>query len=436
MDQEQREAIARFRFGVISDLVGGVRFEPGEASRIIREKSEQRYNIPHSPRTRISEPTLRRWIWQYEKSGRKLEALCPASRNDQGKSRRVDDETIAALIRLKRQTPSVPVERLLQDLREKSLITPGTTLCQSTAYRILRQVGLTGRAISANTDRRRFEAEYPNDIWQSDVMHGPSVEVDGKLRKAYLIAVLDDHSRLLPHAEFFLSERLESWLATFRQALLTRGMPRKLYVDNGAAFRTKHLERICASLGIALAHTPPYTPQGRGKIERFFRTVRTRFLPYFKCGTLEELNLSLDVWVREEYHQRPHSSTGETPFVRFARHLEIIRTAPTDLEDHFRKEARRRVAKDRTISLDGRIFEAPTKLIGEHVCLLYHEDRLDRVEVFYQNTSHGLLVPVDLKVNCQVKRHRDKDRLLIEELPENHCASGKLSFVANDEVLP
>ncbi|OGZ16718.1 MAG: hypothetical protein A2494_02525 [Candidatus Lloydbacteria bacterium RIFOXYC12_FULL_46_25] len=435
MEQEQREEVARFRFGVISDLVGAVRLEPGESAQIIREKCEQRYNIPHSSRSRISEPTLRRWIVQYEKSDRKLKSLYPANRADQGKSRRVDDETIAALVRLKRQKPSVPVERLIDEMKAKSLITPGTTLYQSTAYRILKHVGLTGRSISANTDRRRFEAEYPNDIWQSDVMHGPSVEVDGKMRKTYLIAVLDDHSRLLPHAEFFLSERLEFWLVTFRQALLTRGLPRKLYVDNGAAFRSKHLERICASLGIALTHTPPYTPQGRGKIERFFRTVRTRFLPYCKGNTLEELNLSLDVWIRKEYHQRPHSSTSETPFARFARHLEIIRTAPADLEDHFRKAARRRVAKDRTISLDGRIFEAPTKLIGEYVCLLYHEGQTDRVEVFHQNASHGLLVPVDLKVNCQVKRHRDKDRLQLEEQSENRCTSGQLSF-ANKEVKP
>ncbi len=225
MEQEQREEIARFRFGVISDLVGAVRLEPGEAARLIQEKCEQRYNIPYSPRTRISEPTLRRWIGQYANSGRKLESLYPANRNDQGKSRRVDDETMAALIRLRRQNPSVPVERIIKEMREKSLITPGLTLYQSTAYRILRQAGLTGRPTATQTDRRRFEAEYPNDIWQSDVMHGPSVAVDGKLRKTYLIAVLDDHSRLLPHAEFFLSERLLSWLDTFRQALLTRGLP-------------------------------------------------------------------------------------------------------------------------------------------------------------------------------------------------------------------
>lgn len=432
MEQEQREEIARFRFGVISDLVGAVRLEPGEAARIIRHKSEQRYNIPHSNRTRVSESTIRRWVMRYEAGDRRLSALYPATRADQGKSRRVDEETIAALVKLRQQKPAVPVARLLEEMKEKSLISPGVTLCQSTAYRILKGHGLTRGSMTKKIDRRRFEAEYPNDIWQSDVMHGPSVEIEGRTRKAYLIAVLDDHSRLLAHAEFYPSERLTSWLDAFRQALLSRGLPRKLYVDNGAAYRTKHLERICASLGIALVHTPPYTPQGRGKIERFFRTVRTRFLPYFSGTTLEDLNIALDLWVREEYHQRTHSSTGETPLVRFARHLEIIRTAPADLEDHFRKEARRRVAKDRTISLDGRIYEAPTKLIGEYVRLLYHEDRLERIEIFHQNSSHGFLVPVDLRVNCKVRRKRDKDQLLVEETGKTRYRSGKLSFTARE----
>jgi transposase InsO family protein len=434
MNQEQRENVARFRYGVISDLVGAVRLEPGESAKLIRNKSKQRYNIPYSHRTRISNSTLWRWVRRYENSGRQLSSLFPEHRADQGKSRRVDEETIMALTRLKRQKPSVPLNRLLQEMGEKSLITPGTTLCQSTAYRILKQAGLSGHQLQPQTDRRRFEAEFPNDIWQSDVMHGPSVETDGRMHKAYLIAVLDDHSRLLTHAQFFLSERLDSWLDAFRQALLARGLPRKLYVDNGAAFSSKHLERICASLGIALVHTPPYTPQGRGKIERFFRTVRTRFLPYFSRGTLQELNLAFDAWLRDDYQQRSHSSTGETPLARFARHLEIIRPAPADLEDHFRKQARRRVAKDRTVSLDGRLYEAPTRLIGEYINLLYHIDRPDRVEIFHQNTSYGMLVPVDLKVNCTVKRKRDKDQLLIEEHADNRYQSGKLSL-ADKEVI-
>ena len=432
MNQEQREEIARFRFGVISDLVGAVRLLPGEQAKLIRNKSQQRYNIPHSPRTRISQSTLWRWVRAYEDSNRQLASLYPGQRADRGRCRRVDDDTILALTRLKRQKPGVPLYRILQEMQEKSLVSPGITLCQSTAYRILKQEGLASRQAQPQTDRRRFEAEFPNDIWQSDVMHGPAVEADGRLHKAYLIAVLDDHSRLLPHAQFFLSERLQSWLEAFRQALLTRGLPRKLYVDNGAAYSAKHLERICASLGIALVHTPPYTPQGRGKIERFFRTVRTRFLPYFLGGTLLDLNIAFELWLREDYHQRVHSSTGETPFARFARHLEMIRTAPHDLEDHFRKEARRRVAKDRTVSLDGRVYEAPAKLIGEYIQLLYHTDNCDRVEIVHKNTSYGLLAPVDLRINCSVKRKRDKDQLLTNH--QGDYTSGKLALAGSKET--
>lgn len=427
MDHEQNEEIARFRFGVISDLVGGMRLNPGEAAGIIRNKSKQRYNIPHSNRTRISESTIRRWVRKYETGGRKLSSLYPGQRSDKGKSRRIDGETISALTGLKKEKPNVSVELLIKEMQEKNLITPGITLYPSSAYRILRQHGLSGPQVKEQVDRRRFEAEYPNDIWQSDVMHGPSVKVEGKMRKAYLIAVLDDHSRLLPHAEFHLSEKLASWLDVFRQALLSRGMPRKLYVDNGAAYRTKHLERVCASLGIALVHTPPYTPQGRGKIERFFRTLRSRFLPYFMGSTLEDLNEALDLWVQDQYHQRVHTSTGETPFERFARHLEIIRTAPPDLEDHFRKEARRRVAKDRTVSLDGRLYEAPTRLIGEYIRLLYHQDRLDQVEIIHANQSQGMLVPINLNINCQVKRKRDKDQLTTKP-EQSRAGAGKINF--------
>ena len=342
----------------------------------------------------------------YLNSGNQLASLYPQERSDRGRSRRVDEETILSLVKLRKELPGLPVIKLLEEMEKRKLSPPGMAISLTTAYRILKQEGLSGKERAAKIDRRRYEAQYPNDIWQSDVMHGPKVEVGGGHRKAYLIGFLDDHSRLLPHAEFYLSERLDSWLDAFRKALMTRGVPRKLYTDNGAAFRSRHLERICASLGIALVHTPPYTPQGRGKIERFFRTVRSQFLPYFMGGTLSELNIALDLWIREDYHQRRHSSTAQTPFNRFADHVELIRAAPADLEDHFRKEVRRRVTKDRTVSINGRLFEAPTKFIGEQLSLLFHEHRPDRVEIIHKGRSHGLLVPLDLTLNVDAKRDK------------------------------
>ncbi len=420
MKIKQLEEIALFRFGVINELVGATRLEHGDFSQLLQEKSKQRWNIPSSNRTRLSSSTIRRWVKLYEASGRQLSSLYPVRRSDRGKSRQVDEETILSLVRLRKEMPALPVNRLILEMEKKNLVSPGYTLRLSTAYRILKREGLSGATPAVKTDRRRFEAEYPNDMWQSDVMHGPHVLVNGKKRKSYLIAFLDDHSRLLPHAEFYLSERLDSYLDAFRQALLTRGMPRKLYVDNGAAFRSRHLERVCASLGIALIHTPPYVPQGRGKVERFFRTVRQQFLPCYNGEFLDDINIAFDLWVSKDYHQRNHSSTGQSPFNRFTRHLELIRTAPVEMENHFRKEVRRRVTKDRTVSIDNRLYEAPTKLIGEQVSLLFHEHKPDKVEAIFKGESQGLLTPVDLKVNNKVKRDTDKQVFKQGKLPFTH----------------
>jgi hypothetical protein len=257
-------------------------------------------------------------------------------------------------------------------------------------------------------DRRKFEARLPNDIWQSDVMHGPKVAVDQKHRKAYLIAFLDDHSRLIVHSAFYLSENITSFMSAFEKALAKRGLPKKLYVDNGAAFRSHKLAFTCASLAISLVHARPYKPQGKGKIERFFKTVRGQFLPMADTSDLAQLNRSFSDWLENTYHQRKHSATCMTPFDRFTSKLECIRKAPKNLKNHFRKAVYRTVFKDRTITLNGRLFEAPVALIGKRVLLLYHENEPEKVEIFFNQVSYGLLVSVNLHVNCRVKRDQCK----------------------------
>jgi hypothetical protein len=258
-------------------------------------------------------------------------------------------------------------------------------------------------------DRRKYEAELPNDIWQSDVMHGPKVTVEGRQKKTYLIAFIDDHSRLIPYARFYLSENLTCFLDAFEKALLKRGLPRKLYVDNGAAYRSHHLEHICASLAVALIHATAYQPQGKGKIERLFRTVRCQLLPTVNTDpTMEALNDKLDQWLHE-YHQRRHSATGKTPYQRFVKNMQCLRPAPDDLKDHFRAVVRRTVAKDRSVTVNGRLFEAPVSLIGKRIDLLFHKDCPQRIEARLKNKSHGYLPVVDLNVNCRVRRDRQSN---------------------------
>ena len=415
MTEELQKQVAVFRFGIIHDLVGGTRLEHGEREELLREKCDRKWVIPGSHRSRICRGTVLRWVKLYTDSGSKLESLYPKRRTDKGQGRVLDEDTCQALIALRHQLPKLPVPELVKTMNERRLVTSGTTLNLTTVYRLLHNHNLMAKEQPAAADRRKFEAELPNDLWQSDVMHGPHLLQGSKLRKSYLIAFIDDHSRIIPHGQFYHSEALLPFLDAFAAALRKRGLPVKLYVDNGSAFRSRHLEYTCASLGISLIHARPYMPQGKGKIERFFKTVRTRFLPGFKGTTLPEINEAFALWLEHEYHGRVHSSTGQTPFDRFTLQMHCLRGAPDNLMDHFRTTVRRRVNKDRSVIVNRRLYEAPVALIGKRVEILYHEDAPELVEIRCQGDSYGLLRQVDLHVNSRVKRDKNGQVELVSD---------------------
>jgi transposase InsO family protein len=408
MTEDEKMQVAVFRFSVIGDFVTGVQMSRAEKRRLMREKSTRKWQIPFSEKTRISMGTIGGWCRCYRNSNGDLKSLYPKDRSDQGKTRAMDEETCLSLTTLRLKMPALSVPQLIERMNREKRVTPGITLNNSTVYRFLHEQSLMSPQVKP-VDRRKFEAELPNDLWQSDVMHGPKVDVDGKMRKTYLIAIIDDHSRLIVYARFYLSENLASYLDAFENAIATRGLPRKLYVDNGAAFRSRHLEYIAASLAISLIHAKPYTPQGKGKIERWFKTVRGRFLSMYTATTLIELNEALRFWITETYHKTIHSSTGQTPFQRFTAKMHCLRSSPANLKDYFRKVARRTVSKDRSITLNGKLYEAPVALIGKRVELLYHGSQPERVEVKYQNKSFGLIRTLDLNVNYRVKRDKNNN---------------------------
>lgn len=408
MDEEAKSRVAQFRFGVIHDLIGDRKLARGERRRLLQEKSACVWEIPYSERTFISASTILAWAKRYEKGGRRLESLYPEVRRDRGRSRALDEETVTSLVELKKQLRGASVPVILREAKLRKILHTGIQVHPVTIYRLFRERGLMNRQDVAE-DRRRFEAELPNDIWQSDCMHGPRVRVEGKSRKSYLFAFIDDMSRMIPHAAFYQNERVDTYVGALRIALAKRGLPRKLYVDNGPAFRSHLLGHATAALAIALIHSKPYQPQGRGKIERFFRTVRMQFLP--TCSeemTLEQLNGKLTKWLDEEYHATIHSSTHQTPVARYLKHAHLIREAPADLHDYFRIHVVRKVDRDRTVSLGGRLYEAPVCLIGKTITLLHHEDDPLRVEALYQGSSHGMLVPLDMNINCRIRRQSNR----------------------------
>ncbi len=432
MTEEMKKRIATFRFGVISDIVTSSNLDYGEQERLVREKCERQWEIPYTPRTYISRSTVFDWIRKYKESGNKLDSLYPKGRCDAGVSRTIDDETVAFIIQTKKENPALSLENLInQTVRKNSGLTRHM-LPESNVYRILKSQGMIGNKLRTPKDRRKFEAENPNDMWQSDVMHGPKLLYKNKLRKTYLHAIIDDHSRLIPNACFYFSENLVTYLKFLEEAFQRRGLPRKLYVDNGAAFKSHHLKYVAAGLETALINAKPYQPEGKGKIERWFKTVRSSFLPTFNGDTIEELNTSLTRWVNKKYHHRIHSSTGEKPVNRFASNMECIRMAPSNLTDYFRKTVRRTVARDRAVTINGSIFEAPVALIGKRVELLYHEESPDKVEVKFEQKSYGFIEKVDVHVNCRVRRNKDRANDIDIDSNATDYKGGKL-FAGGDD---
>ena len=420
MNEAQKKEVATFRFSIISDLIIGGLPDKESLRILIRQKAGRQWKIPYSERTTISETTIKRWIDIYMSGNQNITTLYPKNRSDSGGSRAMDDETAATLLRMQKNYPGQHITELVYAMEQQGLMSPGRSPSPSTIYRFLKINGNPENK-TPKVDRRRFEAEFPNDIWQSDVMHGPKLKIDGKIRKTYLIAFIDDHSRLIANAVFELSENLKCFLKAFKVALLSRGIPRKLYVDNGSAFKSNHLSYIAAALQINLIHAKPYSPQGKGKIERFFKTVRGSFLsgPMIQevadaNHPLMELNEKLSVWLMDRYHLKCHSGTSEAPLERFKNGIEIVRAAPDNLNNYFRLTVMRTVTKDRVVHLNGKLFEAPVDLIGERIELLYHNDDHSDVEARFNGKSYGLLKPVDLGVNVKVRRAKYNAEITLE----------------------
>jgi len=269
------EKIALFRYALIAPLVLET-LPRGELTRRAEEIAARKYEIPYSQRISLSVDTLLDWALRYRRGG--FPALAPQPRCDRGQSRVVPPQLAELIERLKRENPHRTGMTLLRELALVSG-TDSPVISAATLYRFLKQRGLTTRQLLAAPAHKKFEAERSNQIWQSDMLFGPYVQRPGGGRmQAFLYAILDDASRLIPHAEFYAHQGLDAFLDCLRQAVAARGLPTRLYVDNAKVYRSSQLARIAAAIGILITHTPPYQPEGRGKVERWFRSVREQFL--------------------------------------------------------------------------------------------------------------------------------------------------------------
>ena len=406
MTKEGSTDVALFRYQIIAPLLS-VTGPRGTQKREIEKIAARLHEHPRRGKVSVGVGTIEEWLLRYRRDG--LDGLEDKRRRDLGTSRKIDSDLAEALAELAEGKPDLDGSGLLAELAatRKDISMPSL----STLYRFLRSRGLDQRRAPGRKDHRAFAFDLAGDCWQGDVMYGPSLPAkDGQRRKTYLIAILDDATRVVVHAQFYFEQHLRSLKDCLKQAMLKRGVPRRFYFDNGQIFRSRLLLALSARLGIQLIHTRPYQPQGRAKLERWFLTVRRNFLPRVdcdQCGGLDAFNRLLFAWIEGEYHQRPHRGLdGEPPLDRWLRISDGIRPLPldVDLDALFMDEVTRRIAKDGTLTLAGKRFEAGPRFIGRKVTVRFDPFDLRSVHVLVASGESVVAFPVDLSANRRVAR--------------------------------
>nr|WP_202499104.1 DDE-type integrase/transposase/recombinase [Streptomyces sp. SID5476] len=384
-----------FRYMLIREAA-----DPGLTGRqrgaLVRKLAQQEHIDADGRPVRITRWTLDRWILEWRQGG--FDALVPSPRQSQP---RTPPEVVELAMALKKENPDRTAAQVRRILRAQLGWAPD----ERTLQRMFHRTGLVAlRTAKPAHAFGRFEADRPNELWVGDALHGP--RIDG--RKTYLFAFLDDHSRAVVGHRWGFMEDTVRLAAALRPALAARGVPQYIYVDNGSAFVDSWLLRACAKLGIKLVHSAPGRPEGRGKIERFFRTVNGEFTVEIasdkgevgrEIKDLAEMNRLFTAWVENIYHRRVHSETRQEPLQRWMAAAPFPVPRPADLAEAFRWSEHRRVAKTATVSLHGNRYQVEPELVGHKVELVFDPFDLTFLRVRLDGKDAGTATPF------QINRH-------------------------------
>lgn len=424
MEDPRRRDIALFRYGLVREAVDPD-LSPAQRGRLVRDLAARDHRGPDGRRVRVGRSTLDRWIRAYRAGG--FDALVPQPRKTGPIS---DVELLDLAVRLKRENPARTAahvtELIVTDLAERAQgrQVPSVRTVQRHFARLGVNVGGDGRPAEAFG---RFEAAGVNDLWVGDVAHGPRIAG----RRALLFAFLDDHSRLVVGHRWGRTEDVLRLEAALRRGLASRGVPKRVYVDNGAPFVSHQLQRVCAVLGMHLIHSQPKRPQGRGKIERFFATVRSQFLVEIaddQLDGLDRLNELFTAWVETRYHRRTHRETGQSPLARFTAGGVPQVPPPELLREAFLWAETRTVRKTATVSLHGNRYEVDPVLVGRRVQLVFDPFDLATIEVRFNDTSFGAAVTHQVATRVHPKA-RPEDPDVLDGMPATPTGIDYLALI-------
>lgn len=431
MDHEERERlrqqIADFRYSVVGELCNPY-LTDDERKALIKVKTEMLYVIPGSKKTSITSETIRTWTTKYRRFGK--EGLLPKQREDRGRPRSFTDEEASRIIEMLENKPKWTATSVVKKLQMDGLVK--TDIKSSALSRFVQGNNLTKKQrvkVLDDKDQRRFAFEGPLQCVQADAMHGfPVPNGKGTKQKAILLAFIDDATRRILYACFAFSEKSILFEKGINHILKAHGKIGRLYVDNGSTFVSGQTKRILETLGIYLIHSKPYRPQGRGKIERFFRTVRQSFLRLLdeqEIKNLEHLNMLFSTWLETEYHREVHSSLGVTPLDAWLSKCDTIKRIDPmmNIDSVFHHMLVRKVYRDSIVSVEATAFEVPSVLIGKKVSVFFDPNPpIRRILVRCDGKDYGEAKPVDLYANTKVKRNNDFNSELEIEFEENNSA--------------
>jgi len=400
-----KEDDALFHYQLIAPLLAPD-LERGDQAELLKEAATQEHPHPVRGRVRRSVSTLKRYLRRYRQAtcGAKLAALQRKDRIDKGKTRRLRPELIELAIQLRQEVPQRSVSQLIALLELQGAAAPGE-VSRPTLDRHLRARGCSRAKLqAANKEMRRWQRDRRNALWQSDSKHGPYLpdpaDPTGKRkRRTILIGFIDDRTRLITHAQFYWDEKLPSLEDTFKKAILKRGIPERIYVDNGRTFISSRLGVICAELGIRRLRTQPYEPTSKGKIERFWKTVDDSFMPELralKVATLDELNAFFWAWLEGAYHHREHRELEAKPAEVFANDPHPLRLADSAMvAEAFLQRETRKVDRTGCVSLAGVQYEVGPALARQRVELRYDPYEPTEIQVWHKGERKGTARPLD-----------------------------------------
>ncbi len=409
---DHAEAIALFRSEIIGALTRR-ELDRGELAQVFAELSQQRFRPPKAKSTTTySVSTLERWYYAYKSGG--LSALRPAPRSDRGRCRDLTAEQRQLLAAVREEHPSASVPVILRTLIAEGRL-ERNAISASSVRRFYQEQGLDRVSMRQGNSGRgkvrlRWQAERPGALWHADVCHGAAILIDGKSQPVRIHGILDDASRYILAIAAHHTEREIDMLGLMVKAVRKHGPPDALYLDNGSTYRGQTLSLACARMGTALIHAKPYDAPARGKMERFWRSLREGCLDFVgSLSSLHDLNIRIWAWLDEHYHRAPHGGLlGSTPdrvYNDTPRPIDAFDEAM--LRKALTVHERRRVRRDSTIPMDGTDWETDLhflagKLVTVHRCLV-SPDEPPWLE--HEGRVH-VLHPVNPKANAQRQRSK------------------------------